>query len=109
VNGYIGQKHNAFSMNYWDRRPNRHYPARYSYAGYRRQADLPANQEGQNRNESQGVQRICPGGLGAGETREVKNNKTGKYTYMKMGELGIGLGLGVKDFRAIFIFSDTIC
>jgi lipid-binding SYLF domain-containing protein len=36
----------------------------------------------------------------------VKNNRTGKHTYMKMGELGIGLGLGVKDFRAIFIFHD---
>ena len=36
----------------------------------------------------------------------VKNNKTGKHTYMKMGELGIGLGLGVKDFRAIFVFHD---
>jgi len=34
----------------------------------------------------------------------AKNNKTGKHTYMKMGELGIGLGLGVKDFRAVFIF-----
>ena len=41
------------------------------------------------------------GGIGV-----VKNNKTGKHTYMKMGELGIGLGLGVKDFRAIFIFHD---
>ena len=37
----------------------------------------------------------------------VKNNKTGKHTYMKMGEVGIGLGLGVKDFRAIFIFHDN--
>ena len=36
----------------------------------------------------------------------VKDNKTGKHTYMKMGELGIGLGLGAKDFRAIFIFHD---
>jgi lipid-binding SYLF domain-containing protein len=27
-------------------------------------------------------------------------------TYMKMGSAGIGLGLGVKDFRAVFIFSD---
>jgi lipid-binding SYLF domain-containing protein len=36
----------------------------------------------------------------------VKNKKTGKHTYMKMGELGIGLGLGAKDFRAIFIFHD---
>jgi len=36
----------------------------------------------------------------------VKNNKTGKHTYMKMAELGIGLGLGVKDYRIIFIFHD---
>ncbi len=37
----------------------------------------------------------------------VVNNKTGKNTYMKMGELGIGLGLGVKDFRAVFVFHDA--
>jgi lipid-binding SYLF domain-containing protein len=36
----------------------------------------------------------------------VENNNTGKHTYMKMGELGIGLGLGLKDFRAVFIFHD---
>lgn len=34
----------------------------------------------------------------------VKNNATGKNTFMKMGEVGIGFGLGVKDFRAVFIF-----
>jgi len=34
----------------------------------------------------------------------VKNNKTGKYTFMKMGEVGVGLGLGVKDFRVVFVF-----
>ena len=34
----------------------------------------------------------------------VKNNSTGQHTYMKMGEAGIGLGLGVKDFRAVFVF-----
>ncbi len=38
----------------------------------------------------------------------VRNNKTGKDTYMKMGEVGIGLGLGVKDFRAVFIFHDPV-
>jgi lipid-binding SYLF domain-containing protein len=27
-------------------------------------------------------------------------------TFMKMGSAGIGLGLGVKDFRAVFIFTD---
>jgi len=34
----------------------------------------------------------------------VTNNKTGRKTYMKMGEVGIGLGLGIKDFRAVFVF-----
>jgi len=37
----------------------------------------------------------------------VKNNSSGKYTYMKMGEVGIGLGLGVKDFRAVFVFHNA--
>ena len=36
----------------------------------------------------------------------VKDNKTGRHTYMNMGEAGIGFGLGVKDFRAVFIFHD---
>lgn len=34
----------------------------------------------------------------------VKNNSTGKYTYMKMGEVGVGFGLGAKDFRIVFVF-----
>jgi len=34
------------------------------------------------------------------------NNKTGKNIYMKMGSAGVGLGLGIKDFRAIFIFEN---
>lgn len=34
----------------------------------------------------------------------VHNNRTGQDTYMKMGEVGLGLGLGAKDFRAIFVF-----
>ena len=34
----------------------------------------------------------------------VKNNSTGKHTFMKMGELGVGLGAGVKDFRVVFVF-----
>jgi len=36
----------------------------------------------------------------------VQDKGSGKQTYMKMGEAGIGLGLGVKDFRAVFIFND---
>jgi len=40
----------------------------------------------------------------------VKNNKSGKHTFMKMGEVGVGLGLGAKDFRVVFVFhsSDTM-
>jgi len=34
------------------------------------------------------------------------NNKTNKDTYMNMGSGGVGFGLGIKDFRAIFLFAD---
>ncbi len=34
----------------------------------------------------------------------VVRDRKGNPTYMKMGSAGIGLGLGVKDFRAVFIF-----
>ena len=34
----------------------------------------------------------------------ARDNKTGKDIYMKMASGGIGLGLGVKDFRGVFIF-----
>lgn len=36
--------------------------------------------------------------------RGVVMDKRGRRTYMKMGSAGLGLGLGVKDFRAVFIF-----
>lgn len=34
----------------------------------------------------------------------VKSNTTGEITYMKMTEIGVGLGAGVKDFRIIMVF-----
>jgi lipid-binding SYLF domain-containing protein len=34
----------------------------------------------------------------------VAVGKSGERTYMKMGEVGVGLGIGVKDFRALFVF-----
>lgn len=34
----------------------------------------------------------------------VENKRLKKSVYMKMGEAGVGLGLGAKDFRAVFIF-----
>ncbi|ESP90730.1 MULTISPECIES: YSC84-related protein [Pseudoalteromonas] len=34
----------------------------------------------------------------------VQNNQTGQFTYMNMAEGGVGLGLGVKDYRLIVVF-----
>lgn len=34
----------------------------------------------------------------------VHDNQTGKDVYMNMASAGVGLGLGIKDFRGIFIF-----
>lgn len=39
-----------------------------------------------------------------GGGKGVVQSKSGKRTYMKMGEVGLGLGLGVKDFRVVFVF-----
>lgn len=36
--------------------------------------------------------------------RGVVVDRHGNRTYMKMGSAGLGLGLGVKDFRAVFVF-----
>lgn len=34
------------------------------------------------------------------------NNATGQNTYMRVASLGTGIGMGVKDLRVIFVFSD---
>ena len=36
----------------------------------------------------------------------VFDNTTRKETFMKVGSVGAGIGLGVKDFRVLFIFYD---
>ncbi|MGH1486710.1 MAG: hypothetical protein ACRBCI_10860 [Cellvibrionaceae bacterium] len=36
----------------------------------------------------------------------AKNNRSGQYTYMNMGELGVGFGVGVTDVRLVFVFHD---
>jgi lipid-binding SYLF domain-containing protein len=33
------------------------------------------------------------------------NNRTGKKTYMKMIEAGGGLGMGIKKYKAVYIFN----
>ncbi len=35
----------------------------------------------------------------------VRDNRSGGYTYMKMVSGGLGIGLGVKDFRGVFVFT----
>lgn len=42
------------------------------------------------------------GGVGV-----AHDNRSQADTYMRMGEVGIGLGAGVKDFRAIFVFHNA--
>jgi len=34
----------------------------------------------------------------------AQNNETGKEVFMKVLSAGVGLGYGVKDFRAVFVF-----
>ena len=34
------------------------------------------------------------------------DNRSGKDTYMKMASVGVGLGLGIKDFQAVILFKD---
>lgn len=41
----------------------------------------------------------------AGGSGVAHDNKAGRDTYMKMISGGVGLGLGVKDFRGIFVFT----
>lgn len=40
----------------------------------------------------------------AGGGYGVVHSNNGTSTYMKMGEVGVGLGLGVKDYRLVFVF-----
>ncbi|MEY4642293.1 MAG: hypothetical protein RLZZ227_2287 [Pseudomonadota bacterium] len=34
----------------------------------------------------------------------MHNNQSGQDTYLKMGEFGLGIGAGLKDFRIVMIF-----
>ena len=41
----------------------------------------------------------------AGGWGVAHDNKSGQDIYMKMASGGVGIGLGVKDFRGVFVFS----
>lgn len=43
------------------------------------------------------------GGYGYGV---VRNNAQGKDTYMRVTDLDVGLGVGAKEFQAVFVFND---
>ena len=43
---------------------------------------------------------------GGGGYGVVTNNTTGERTYMKMALGGVGIGLGVKDYRQVLIFKN---
>ncbi len=45
------------------------------------------------------------GGQGYGVAHD---NSTGQDVYMKMAQLGVGIGAGAKDFRVIFLFHDSM-
>ncbi|CDH45753.1 YSC84-related protein [Candidatus Contendibacter odensensis] len=36
----------------------------------------------------------------------VRDNQTGQNTYMRMAQVGGGLGMGIRDFRVLFVFQD---
>ncbi len=66
--------------------------------------DLINKSEGYGVFSNVGVNVIfLSGGNGYGV---VTDSTTGHETFMNMGSLGIGLGIGVKDFRAVIIFHD---
>jgi len=45
--------------------------------------------------------------VGSGNGRGIlHDNKSGKETFMRMLQAGVGWGVGVKDFRAIFVFDN---
>ena len=43
---------------------------------------------------------------GGGGYGVAVDNESDDRTFMQMGEAGVGLGLGVKDFRVVFVFQD---
>ena len=47
--------------------------------------------------------KILVAGTGSGKGVAV-NRKTGQRTYMRMGELQAGIGIGVKKFQVVFVF-----
>jgi len=45
---------------------------------------------------------------GGGSNGVAINKSTGEHTYMKMGTIGIGFGLGVNKYKVVFLFQDEV-
>ena len=72
------------------------------YANNPEAQDLIAQSEGYAVFNTGGVNLIF---LSAGSGKGVvHDNKSGKETYMRMATGGVGIGLGIKDYRAVFVF-----
>jgi len=50
--------------------------------------------------------KVAFGVSGGGGNGLAVNKKTGEKTFMKMGTVGIGLGLGVQSYQVLFLFQD---
>jgi lipid-binding SYLF domain-containing protein len=50
--------------------------------------------------------KIAWGFSGGGGNGVAVNKQTGKRTYMKMGTVGVGLGLGAQKYQVVFLFQD---
>jgi lipid-binding SYLF domain-containing protein len=50
--------------------------------------------------------KLAFGFSGGGGNGVAVNKKTGEHTFMKMGTVGVGLGLGAKKYQVVFLFQD---
>ena len=50
--------------------------------------------------------KIAFGFSGGGGNGVAVNKKTGARTYMKMGTVGVGFGLGAQKYQVVFLFQD---
>lgn len=50
--------------------------------------------------------KIAWGISGGGGNGVAVNKKTGARTYMKMGTVGVGFGLGAQKYQVVFLFQD---
>jgi lipid-binding SYLF domain-containing protein len=50
--------------------------------------------------------KLAFGFSGGGGNGVAVNKKTGEHTYMKMGTVGVGFGLGANKYQVLFLFQD---